>query len=132
MGPSGLLRMSDSGPVTRFLVDPARSSVTAVMRPALGGAGARRASATGEVYLTDQGISTGSITVTLDAEEPPDSTRAAVIALDPANNELSEGPDGEPVVQGRTSRPAGAFGLVGPPLLNPTVQLRWHLVLLPA
>ena len=40
-------------------------------------------------------------------------------------------PDGTLVLRGRTTRPAGAFGLAGPPLLNPTIQISWRLVLAP-
>jgi hypothetical protein len=115
--------------VARFTVDPDRSTVTVVDRPRLDPAeGPRPASVTGEVEVTDDGSVLGTLRIALDT----DPHAPAAIDLADTAAELTAGTDGLPVVQGRTSRPAGAFGLTGSPLLNPTVQLRWRLVLRPA
>jgi hypothetical protein len=119
--------------MTRYVVDPDRSTVSAVARPSLGdGPGATVVAVSGTVDVADDRAS-GSITVTLAGDPPPTAdidlagTRAELSAdLDPSS------PDGSLVLQGRTSRAAGAFGFAGPPLLNPTVLLRWRLVLAPA
>jgi hypothetical protein len=114
--------------VARYVVDPVRSTVSAITRPALGGGpGPAVASVTGRVDVVGNEPA-GSITVTL--EGPPAAT--ARIDLEDTTPEVTPGADGTLVLQGGTSRPAGAFGLIGPPLLNPTVLLRWRLVLAPA
>jgi len=118
--------------MARYVVDPDRSTVSAVTRPTLGdGPGPAVVAVAGTVEVVGDRPS-GSITVTL-AGDPPAmaeidlaGTRAELSAdLDPSS------PDDALVLQGRTSRAAGAFGLAGPPLLNPTVLLRWRLVLAP-
>ena len=114
--------------MARFTVDPDRSTVTVVDRPRLDPrTGPRPASVTGEVEVTEDGVVHGTLEIALDAEP------GAVTTIDLAGTtpELAVGPDGHPIVQGRTTRPAGAFGLTGSPLLNPTVQLRWRLALRP-
>lgn len=119
--------------MTRYVVDPDRSTVSAVARPSLGdGPGATVVAVSGTVEVV-AGLPSGSITVTL-AGNPPvtaeidlSDTRADVSAdLDPSS------PDDALVLRGRTSRAAGAFGLAGPPLLNPTILISWRLVLAPA
>ena len=111
-----------------FTIDSDRSSVTAVARPRLtDGPGASVHSVAGTVELDGDAVVGGSLTVTLDGGGGP----TASIDLSSIPAEVSTGPDGETVLVGRADRPAGAFGLGGPPLLNPTVQLRWRLVLLP-
>ena len=112
-----------------FTIDSDRSSVTAVTRPRLtDGPGASVHSVAGRVELDGQAVARGSLTVTLDGDGGP----TAEIDLSGTPAEVSIDPEGETVLVGRADRPAGAFGLAGPPLLNPTVQLRWRLVLLPA
>jgi len=115
--------------VASFTIDSDRSSVTAVTRPRLtNGPGASVHSVAGTVDLDGEVVVQGALTVTLDGDGGP----TAVIDLSSTPAELSTGPEGETVLVGRVDRPAGAFGLAGPPLLNPTLQLRWRLVLLPA
>jgi len=119
--------------MTRYVVDPDRSSVSAVARPSLGpGPGATVVAVSGTVDVVADRPS-GSITVTLAGDPPARAeidladTRAELTAdLDPSS------PDDALVLRGRTSRAAGAFGLAGPPLLNPTIQISWRLVLAPA
>ena len=98
----------DSGPVSRFRIDPARSSVTAMLRPALPGAGARPASAIGDVHISAQGVATGSITVTLHESGSGDLNApagSATVPVDPSTSQLTRGPDGEQVLVGRSSPP---------------------------
>lgn len=126
MDPARCARVPDSATVARYRVDPDRSTVTAVARPALEGRnGTTVAEVTGIVDVGDDGSTSGSITVTL-AGDPP---ARAEIPLAGTGSELATGHDGDLVLHGRTSRPAGAFGRAGPPLLNPTLLLRWRLVL---
>jgi hypothetical protein len=126
--------------VTRYRIDPARSSITATVRPPMGRPTVP-ASVTGEVALDADGGAHpsprplaagdlhGHLEVSLDGQ-PPVSIDLARAAADAAA-ELSHGPDGEVVLRGQRSAPAGAFGILGPPLLNPTVVLSWRLVLAP-
>jgi len=80
----------------------------------------------GEVEInTDTDAVTGSILVTL-AGEPDVTTVVPVVA---ARADLVDGPDGRQVLRGGCSMPAGAFARHGPPLINPTLLLRWRLVL---
>ena len=121
--------MRDSHAVTHYTVDPERSSISVVARPRLTtGPGASVRSVSGTVELDRGAIRQGSLTVTLDGDPAP----SAVIDLAGAYGEVTPGPEGKTVLVGRADRPAGAFGLTGPPLLNPTLQFRWRLVLLPA
>jgi hypothetical protein len=120
--------------VARFRVDPDRSTVTVVDRPRLDPAdGTRPATVTGEVEVTDAGEIRGSVAITLVDGDGRGGDAGATVTIDLAGTtpELTTGPDRRPVVHGRASRPAGAFGLTGSPLLNPTVQLRWRLSLIP-
>ena len=123
--------------VTRYLVDPRRSSIVARVRPPMGPPTVP-ATVTGELDLaagaapgpigSDQ--LDGHIQVSLDGQPsvPIDLAQAAA----DTGAELSQGPDGEVVLRGQRSSPAGAFGIVGPPLLNPTILLSWRLVLDPS
>ncbi|MGZ4684096.1 MAG: hypothetical protein ACXWBN_17380 [Acidimicrobiales bacterium] len=119
--------------MTRYVVDPELSSVTTTARPAVGGPGTPVAlSVTGTVDILDD-VPSGTITVTFDGETP------SVAEFDLAGTRTESAPgheqgpsDGAFVLRGRTSRPAGAFGLTGPPLLNPTILISWRLVLAPA
>jgi hypothetical protein len=119
--------------MTRYLVDPVRSSMTATTRPMLD----RTAipvvtTVAGTVDVVDD-VPSGTITVTV-AGEPPTVTEIDLAGTRPElAADLEPGVvDGALVLRGRTTRPAGAFGLTGPPLLNPTIQLSWRLVLAPA
>ena len=109
-----------------YRVDPDRSSVTAVLRP--DGQGALPATIRGVVEVDEQSSSAVRGTVHVALDDPP-----AEVALDVSSTrpELDRGADGELVLRGSTTRPAGAFGLTGPPLLNLTVVLRWRAVLVP-
>ena len=114
--------------MARYTIDPARSHVTVVTRPRLGaGAGAAVRSLEGTVELDAGVVRVGGLTVTLEGNPAP----SAEIDLAAVPGELGPGPDGETVLVGRADRPAGVFGLTGPPLLNPTLQFRWRLVLVP-
>jgi hypothetical protein len=114
--------------VARFTVDPERSTITVVARPQLVPSQSPiPAAVTGEVEVTHDGEVTGSLVVTLDA----DPARRATIDLEGTSIDVRPGPGGEAIVRGRTDRAAATFGLAGSPLLNPTIQMRWHLVLLP-
>ena len=121
--------------MTAFTVDPEHSTVTVLARPRLvAGPGPLPASVTGEVEIADSGTVTGSLVVTLDDADGSShdgADRQATIDLDGTTLELGSAPDGRRLLQGRADRAATAFGLTGSPLLNPTLQLRWRLVLQP-
>jgi hypothetical protein len=119
--------------MARYVVDPERSTVDAVTRPMLDRRSVPVVTAVAGTVEVDGDLPSGTITVTFDGTPPS----VAEIDLDGTRPELA--PDLEPgvvegalVLRGRASRPAGAFGLTGPPLLNPTIQLSWRLVLAPA
>ncbi len=129
-------------PVTRYGVDEARSSITAAVRPPMGPPTipatvtgqaslelAGDPDADGRPHRLSAGEVAGSIEISLDGQ-PPVAVDLALAAADAAA-ELSHGPDDEVVLWGQRSAPAGAFGIVGPPLLNPTIVLSWRLVLNP-
>ena len=122
----------DSWVVARYLVDPDRSTVTVVPRPRLTDAsGPLPASVTGEVHICDAGTVSGSLRITLDATASP-SEAEATIDLAGTTVELKPAPNGEHLLlHGRAIRSAGTFGLAGSPLLNPRLELRWRLVLMP-
>jgi len=105
----------------RYRVDPERSEVSAVLRPRLDGTGPLAAVVSGTVDVPSL---TGSLQLAVGGR---------TVDLDVAGTvpELDTGRDGEVLLRGSAERPAGAFGLTGPPLLNPTVLLRWRAVLVP-
>ncbi len=119
--------------MARYVVDPVRSSMTATTRPMLDRRSVPVVTAvTGTIDVVDD-VPSGTITVTLGSEPP------TVAEIDLAGTGPELAPDLEPgmvdgglVLRGRASRSAGAFGMTGPPLLNPTIQLSWRLVLAPA
>ena len=113
--------------MARYQIDSDRSTVSAVARPALGhDPGPSVASVAGTVEVVDD-HATGSIIITLEGHPAP----CAEIDLGNTRAEVATDADGGLVLRGRTSCPAGVFGLTGPPMLNPTVLLRWILVLTP-
>jgi hypothetical protein len=119
-----------------YVVDSVRSEVSAVTRPMLGDrSGPWILDVSGTVEVVDDQPS-GTIALSFTGDQVTDPTTAAQIDLAGTGPELAPDlepgvPEGALVLRGRTSRPAGTFGLAGPPLLNPTVQLRWRLVLVP-
>ncbi len=121
------------GCVASYVVDPERSTVSAVPRPRIDGTGALAATISGRVELasSEPGPATGAIgAVVIDvAGVPRPQLRIDVGATGP---ELTRDHDDELVLDGSAIVPAGDFGLRGSPLLNPTVLLRWRLVLVPA
>lgn len=123
-------RVRDSTAVTRYLVDPARSTVSAVVRPVLGDDTGPPVTAVSGTIDVDGDRPSGTITVTFDGRG---SNRTALdLDLEDTQAELTTDTDGMLVLHGRTSRPAGVLGLTGPPMLNLTVLMRWRLVLVPA
>jgi hypothetical protein len=110
-----------------YRVDPDRSEISAVVRPRLDPSPALAASLSGSVELPSTApgpvAATGTLRVTIADTRP---VELDVVGTAP---ELDTGPDGELLLRGSATRPAGAFGLGGPPLLNPTVVLRWRAVL---
>jgi len=116
--------------VARYRLDPERSTVSAVLRPQLDTDSAITATIRGEISVVDgddPALATGTVRIALaaaDHEVPFD--------LPDTHPEIDRGPDGELVLRGSASRPAGSFGITGPPLLNPTLVLRWRAVLVPA
>ena len=129
--------------MVRFHIDPERSSVTAAVRPqmglpnlpaTIGGELGLDVAAVDEVEAgtaraIERGELAGVVQISLDGQ-PPASIDLALAAAD-SSAELSRGPDGELVLRGQRSSPADAFGIVGPPLVNPTLLLSWRLVLSP-
>jgi hypothetical protein len=114
--------------VAHYLIDADASRVSVVARPRLSdGPGAVVRAIDGAVELADGSVAHGALTITLEGDPPPSAT----LDLGALPAMVTSGPGGETVLEGRTDRPAGAFGLAGPPLLNPTLQLRWRLVLVP-
>jgi hypothetical protein len=117
--------------VTAYRIDPDRSTVTAVARPMLDGRGALAATMTGRVevgatHADDQPTVVGEIHIRLD--EGPSELDLDVTGTRP---EIDVDRDGLTILRGSATRPVGALGLTGPPLLNPTIVLRWHAVLVP-
>ena len=110
-----------------YRVDAERSTVTAVLRPEAHGS--LEATIHGTVDLEAPPSSRVWGTVRVALADPPGEVAVEVSSTHP---ELDRGPDGELLLRGSTTRPAGVFGLTGPPLLNPTVVLRWRAVLVPA
>jgi len=134
-----------------YAVDPDRSTITAVVRPRMGpptlparvtgtvdldeaalraaeGTGDRAGEPAGRRAIEASELS-GSIEVSLDGQPPVAVDLAAAAADGPAD--LCRDEQGQLVLRGRRSAPAGAFGILGPPLINPTVVLTWSLVLDP-
>ena len=100
--------------MTRLTVDADRSTITVIARPRLApDEGPIPATVTGAVDVADDGTVTGSLMVTL--------AGTSVVR--------QSGPADETVIEGRIDRPAAQFGRAGSPLLNPTIQLHWRLVL---
>jgi hypothetical protein len=138
--------------VTRYGVDPARSSIVAVVRPRMGPP-TLPATVTGGVELSDElvrgladggapgadtragahrieaGELVGTVEVSLDGQ-PPVAIDLALAAADTVA-ELSWNHDHDLTLVGQRTAPAGAFGIVGPPLINPSIVLSWRLVLEP-
>ena len=115
-----------------YVVDPERSSLTATTRPMLDRRSVPVATGvTGVVDVVD-GVPTGTITVTLEGKSPTVAEIDLVGTSPELTTDLEPGViEGALVLRGRASRPAGAFGVTGPPLINPTIQLSWRLVLAP-
>lgn len=117
--------------MARFTVDADRSTITVLARPRL--APDERpipATVTGAVDVADDGTVTGSLVVSLEADPVRGPTPPVRIDLDGTSVARPSGPADETIVEGRIDRPAAQFGRAGSPLLNPTIQLRWRLVLL--
>lgn len=127
--------------MTTHDIDPDRSTSSAVLRPALG-APILDVVVCGEVVLDDEAVAeldqgaprplvegelAGTLRVALDGQPPVGVDLATALIEGVA--ELSRGPAGELVLRGRRAAPANEFGILGPPLLNPTVVLSWRLVL---
>lgn len=115
--------------MTDYRIVPEASTVTAVLRPALDGRGRLHATISGDLAIVDAGdrpVIHG--TVRLELAEPVARLELDVTATGP---ELDRGRDGELLLRGSATRPAATVGLTGPPLLNPTVVLRWRAVLEP-
>jgi len=114
--------------VPAYRVDPARSTVTAVLRSGT----ERRLDATirGRLLVDDDDT---AISGTLQVAVSDADTAARGLELDVSTTapELDRDPEGHLVLRGAASRPAGSFGIAAPPLLNPTVVLRWRAVLVP-
>ena len=104
-------------------------------RPALGG-GALAATIAGSVDLGEPTDGVGSpapsgtvrLGVTTVEGQAPVVLEVDLGATGP---ELDRGRDGELVLRGSITRPAIELGQLGPPLLNPTIVLRWRAVLVP-
>jgi hypothetical protein len=112
--------------VTRYRIDPERSSVSAVARPALDGHGPLEATITGRVDIDDERRIDGEVDIRL-----VDGRSELVLDVVNTSPEVDVDRDGTTLLRGSASRPVGAFGLTGSPLLNPTVVLRWRAVLIP-
>jgi hypothetical protein len=113
--------------VTSYRIDPERSTVTAVTRPMLDGHGPLEARIAGRIAIGHGGaLINGDIRVRL-VDGPSE------VAIDVAHTspEVDVDQDGVLILRGSATSPAGAFGLTGPPLLNPTVVLRWRAALVP-
>ncbi len=116
-----------------YVVDPERSTVSVVPRPHIDGAGPLSATISGRVELTSSepgpaSNAVGSVVIDV-ARVPRPQLRIDLAASGP---ELTRDHDDQLVLDGSAVLPAGDLGLRGSPLLNPTILLRWRLVLLPA
>jgi hypothetical protein len=119
--------------VTSYVVDPERSTVSVVPRPRLDGADPLSATISGRVELatSEPGPATGAVgSVVIDVAGVP--RPQLQIDLAASAPELTRDHDDQLVLDGSAIVPAGDLGLRGSPLLNPTILLRWRLVLLPA
>ncbi len=98
-------------------------------RPALG-EGALAATITGQVVVADRTPGEGTVHLSVTGVG---GESGATVEVDVAHTrpELDRGPDGELLLRGSVTRPAAELGRPGPPLLNPTVVLRWRAVLVP-
>jgi hypothetical protein len=110
----------------RYRLDPVGSEISAVVRPAVGRRVQLSASISGAVEVPSS--APGPVAATGILHVAVDDT---MVDLDVATTrpELDVGRDGELLLRGSAQRPAGAFGLAGPPMLNPTVVLRWRAAL---
>jgi hypothetical protein len=113
-----------------YEIDPERSTATAVRRPPIETEGSIPARVSGEVSFDDEDPTIGP-SGTIEVTIADRASRPVAIDLAKAAWDLGTDERGAVVLHGRATRPAGAFGLGGPPLLNPTVQLSWRLVLVP-
>jgi hypothetical protein len=119
--------------VASYVVDPERSTVSAMPRPRLDGTGSLSARISGQVELpsTEPGPASdaaGSVVIEV-AGAPRPQVRIDLAASGP---EVGRDHEDRLVLDGSAIVPAGDFGLRGSPLLNPTILLRWRLVLEPA
>lgn len=116
---------------TRFRIDPVRSTVTAVVRPMLDGRGPLEATIAGVVEVSEpDGDHPSPVVGEIHIRLVDGSTELALRAAD-TSPEVEVDHDGLTILRGSADRPAGVVGLTGPPLLNPTVVLRWRAVLEP-
>jgi hypothetical protein len=111
----------------RYRIDPDRSEISAVLRPQVDSSpNPRPATIAGVLDVSATGDLSGHVIVTVGES---DAVELDVAATRP---ELEVEHDGQHrLLRGSATRPAGAFGVTGPPLLNPTVVLRWRAVLIP-
>ena len=127
----------------RYRIDGSRSTITVEVRPPMG-LPRVPAHVAGEVEVADEAVKAlghtsprplTSSEVAGSLQVIPDGQTAVPIdlatAADDARAELSRGSDEELVLRGRRSSPADAFGIIGPPLVNPTLLHSWRLVLDP-
>ncbi len=98
-------------------------------RPALGD-DPLAASITGLVEVAEHRPPTGTARISVTG---PGQAPAGTIDLDLAGTrpELDRNPHGELLLRGSASRPATEIGRPGPPLVNPTIVLRWRALLVP-
>jgi hypothetical protein len=131
---------------TRYVIEPDGSVVTAVVRPRLDDVGPIEVTVTGEVELAGGDIGgdpvhPGEITGRVRITPARPGATTVEIDLSTTRPELAphrEDPagvdgDGEDtvVLLGSATRPATEFGILGSPLLNPTIVLSWRLRLVP-
>jgi hypothetical protein len=119
--------------VERHRVVEEGSWVTAVLRPTFDGRSLLEATITGEVTATGPAGADGSApaidgVVTIALREPPVALELDVATTEP---ELERTPDGGLFLRGTATRPAAVIGAALPPLLNPTILLRWRATLVP-
>ncbi len=117
--------------MTRYRIDPDRSTVTAVARPMLDGHGALEATIAGRLDVVEADGDDGSRIVGQVRIRLASGSAELALDVDDTSPEVEVDHDGLSVLRGSANRPAGAFGLTGPPLLNPTIVLRWRAVLVP-
>jgi hypothetical protein len=112
-----------------FRVEADGDELSVVLRPELDGRGPL--SATMDGLVAAQGDPPTSVLGGSVQVHVVDTDRPLVFDVRTTRPELDVDGDGVLLLRGSATRPATSLGLTAPPLVNPTVVLRWRARLLP-